>query len=156
VFELLNRLAHASVGLGWPAKLGLTVGVPILTFLFGVALALWLPADYFVREQARPTSHPAGRLAARILKNLAGWILLPLGVLMALPLVPGPGLVFILLGVSLADFPGKRRLEERLLGYSPVLQAVNRMRQRFGRAPIQIRPHIPRRPAAGPDSRAER
>jgi hypothetical protein len=156
VFELLNRLAHAYVGLAWPVKLGLTVGIPLLTFLFGVVLALWVPADFFVREQATPNRHAAVRLAARILKNLVGWILLPLGILMALPLVPGPGLVFILLGVSLVDFPRKRRLEERLLGYPPVFQAVNRMRQRFGRVPIQIRPHPPARLAAGPESQADR
>ncbi len=138
VFELLRRLAHGYAELGWPAKLVLLLGVPTLTFLFGVAIALLLPADYFVRERAAPARHPVIHLIARITKNLVGWAMIPLGVLMALPLVPGPGLVFILIGVSLADFPGKRRLEERLLGYPPVLQAVNRMRRRFGRAPVQI------------------
>jgi hypothetical protein len=156
VFEFLHRLARAYAGLGWPAGLALAVGVPTLTFLFGVALALWLPANYFVRERAAPTRHAALRLAARILKNLAGWVLLPLGILMALPLVPGPGLVFILIGISLADFPRKRRLEEKLLGYAPVLLAVNRMRQRFGRAPIQVHPHAHASSEAGPKSRADR
>lgn len=130
--------------------LALAIGVPTLTFLFGVAIALWLPGDYFVRDRTAPARHAAVRLAARILKNLVGWVMLPLGILMALPLVPGPGLVFILIGVSLADFPKKRRLEERLLGYPPVLQAVNRMRQRFGRAPVQIHPQ-PARPKTHAD-----
>lgn len=138
VSELLNRLANAYAGLGWPARFALILGVPTLTFFFGVAVALILPADYFVREHAAPARHPAVHLIVRFSKNLVGWVMIPLGILMALPLVPGPGLVFILIGVSLADFPGKRRLEERLLGYAPVLQAVNRMRQRFGRPAVQV------------------
>jgi hypothetical protein len=145
VFELLNGLAHAYAGLGWPARLALVLGVPTLTFLFGVAIALVLPADYFVRSFVVHATHPAVDLIERIIKNMVGWVMIPLGIFMALPLVPGPGLVFILIGVSLADFPGKRRLEERLLGYPPVLQAVNRMRQRFGRAPVQVHPQPARR-----------
>lgn len=141
VFELLHRLAHAYAGLGWPAGLALGIGVPTLTFLFGVAIAIGLPADYFVRDRTAPVRHAAAHIVVRILKNLVGWVMIPLGIFMALPLVPGPGLVFILIGVSLADFPKKRRLEERLLGYPPVLQAVNRMRQRFGRPAVQIHSH---------------
>jgi hypothetical protein len=138
---MLHRLARAYVGLGWPAGLALAIGVPVLTFLFGVAIAVWLPADYFVRQRRAPARHPAIHFFLRILRNLVGWVMILLGIFMALPLVPGPGLVFILIGVSLADFPGKRRLEERLLGYAPVLQAVNRMRQRFGRPAVQVHPH---------------
>jgi len=152
VFELLHRMAHAYVGLGWPAKLALMVGVPTMTFLFGVAVALWLPSDYFVREHVAPTRHALVRLVARVAKNLMGWIMLPLGIVMALPLVPGPGLVFILIGVSLVDFPGKRRWEERLLGYPPVLHAVNRMRQRFGRASVQVHPLPTRQPQPRADT----
>lgn len=148
MFELLHRLARAYAGLGWPAGLALAVGVPTLTFLFGVAIAVWLPADYFVRERTTPARYAAAHFALRILKNLVGWVMVPLGIFMALPLVPGPGLVFILIGVSLADFPKKRRLEERLLGYPPVLQAVNRMRQRFGRPAVQIHPHAPKLPTS--------
>lgn len=148
VIEFYRRVARVYVGLGWPAGLALTVVVPTLTFLFGVAVVLWLPADYFVREigHADRTAgfsrrHAVVRAMVRILKNALGWFMVPLGIFMALPLVPGPGLVFILIGISLVDFPGKRRLEERLLAYPPVLHAVNRMRQRFGRSPVLVHPH---------------
>jgi hypothetical protein len=144
VLEFYHRLLRAYVGLGWPAGLALAVFVPTLTFLFGVAVVLWLPSDYFVRSP--PTPHQGGfwqrhavvRVSVRILKNALGWFMVPLGIFMALPLVPGPGLVFILIGISLLDFPGKRHLEERLLAYPPVLHAVNRMRQRFGRSPVLV------------------
>jgi hypothetical protein len=175
VIEFYHRLVRAYVGLGWPVGVALTVVVPTLTFLFGVAVVLWLPSDYFVRgnedgdhandqmgtlggfpcppamvrgERSSPAPHASSfwrrhavvRMAVRILKNALGWFMVPLGIFMALPLVPGPGLVFILIGISLLDFPGKRRLEERLLAYPPVLHAVNRMRQRFGRSPVLVHP----------------
>ena len=138
MIEVIQRFARTYMELGWPVKVALLIVVPILTFLFGVVLALYLPADYFVRKDPGPTKHPTLRLIVRMAKNLVGWSLLPLGIFMALPLVPGPGLAFILIGISLMDFPGKRRLEERLLGYPPVLHAINSMRRRFGRAPVQI------------------
>ena len=141
VIELYHRLVRAYVGLGWPVGLALAVGVPTLTFLFGVAVVLWLPADYFVRNGAPPIPrHPVLRAAGRVFRNAFGWIMIPLGIFMALPLVPGPGLVFILIGISLVDFPGKQRLEERLLALPRVLHAVNRMRQRYGRLPMQVHP----------------
>jgi hypothetical protein len=176
VLEFYHRLVRAYVGLGWAAGLALAVVVPTLTFLFGVAVVLWLPSDYFVRgiaatehakdpmgtlggfpyppamvrgERSSPAPHAYDfwqrhrvvRVTVRILKNALGWFMVPLGIFMALPLVPGPGLVFILIGISLLDFPGKRHLEERLLAYPPVLHAVNRMRQRFGRSPVLVHPH---------------
>jgi hypothetical protein len=148
VVDFYHRLVRAYVGLGWPAGVALAVVVPTLTFLFGVAVVLWLPSDYFVRG-IEATDHAASfwrrhrvvRVTVRILKNALGWVMLPLGIFMALPLVPGPGLVFILIGISLLEFPGKRHLEERLLAYPPVLHAVNRMRQRFGRSPVLVHPH---------------
>jgi hypothetical protein len=141
VIEFYHRLVSAYVELGWPVGLALTVGVPTLTFLFGVAVVLWLPADYFVRNGAPPSArHPVLRASGYILKNALGWFMIPLGIFMALPLVPGPGLVFILIGISLVDFPGKQRLEERLLAYPRVLHAVNRLRQRYGRLPMQVHP----------------
>jgi hypothetical protein len=53
-------------------------------------------------------------------------------------LVPGPGLVFILIGISLLDFPGKRSLERRLLAVPVVLRFLNEVRQRFRRPPLII------------------
>ena len=51
---------------------------------------------------------------------------------MSLPLVPGPGLVFILLGLSLLDFPGKRALQRRVVTRPFVLRVLNKTRTRFG------------------------
>lgn len=49
---------------------------------------------------------------------------------------PGPGVLTILIGVMLLNFPGKRRLERKLVERPRVLEAINRLRARFGKAPL--------------------
>jgi hypothetical protein len=116
-------------------------GLAVVTTAFGVAVIVLLPADHFSRLPDHDVwwrQHRALRWTGLILKNLVGLVLLPLGIFMALPLVPGPGLVFILVGLSLLDFPGKRRLERRLLRVPTVHQFIDRVRRRFGRPPLIV------------------
>jgi len=54
-------------------------------------------------------------------------VLVVLGIIMALPGVPGPGILTIVLGVMLLNFPGKRRLERWLIRRPMVLSAMNRL-----------------------------
>jgi len=72
--------------------LALTVGVPTLTLLFGVAVVLYLPADYFVRgtgDVTSPRRHEVVRVTVRISRTLLGGHVAS-RIFMALPLVPGP------------------------------------------------------------------
>lgn len=117
-----------------PLAVALALAVPVLSFLAGVVAVLALPADYFVRPKPRVLqSRPVLRLALRIGRNAVGVLAFLVGVVMAVPLVPGPGVLFLLVGLGLVDFPGKRALQLRLLRQPRVLQSVNRMRARFGR-----------------------
>ncbi len=43
----------------------------------------------------------------------------------------------ILLGVMISDFPGKERLERKIVSYPKVLEALNRLRERFGKPPLK-------------------
>jgi hypothetical protein len=118
----------------------LAVCIPVLSFALGLAVILALPAEYFVRPSYTAglwRSHRLLRLSLLIAKNLVGWLLFLVGVVLALPLVPGPGALFMLIGLGLVDFPGKRALERRLLRQRHVLHSVNRIRARFGRPPLQ-------------------
>ena len=63
-----------------------------------------------------------------------------LGILLSLPLVPGQGLLTILIGLLLINFPGKRRLERKLVRRPKVLQFINRIRSRFGQASLVVDP----------------
>ena len=57
---------------------------------------------------------------------------------MAVPVIPGPGILILVLGVILLDFPGKRRLEQWLVRRATVLNAMNRLRQRYGKPPLVV------------------
>jgi hypothetical protein len=141
VVEHIRRLAQR---LGTAGMLAIALGGLALTLVLtaaAMAAVVWMPADHFSRppgQDALALSHPVVRWTVKILKNVAGLLIVPLGVVLALPGVPGPGLVFILIGLSLLDFPGKRRLERRLLGFPAVLHFLNRARARFGRPPLVI------------------
>jgi hypothetical protein len=96
-----------------------------------------IPPDYFNRESDSASS-PARRstlgVIARIAKNILGALLLIAGLLMLF--TPGQGILAIVLGVSLLDVPGKRALQRRLVGNPKVLKAINKMRIKAGRTPL--------------------
>ena len=116
----------------------LAVGLPVLMFAVGVVVVLGLPSDYFVRVSApHGNEHRALRFLLAALKNILGVLVFAAGFVMAIPLVPGPGVLFMVLGLGMVDFPGKRRLEQRLLRQPLVFSSVNKMRARFGRPPMR-------------------
>ena len=122
---LLGALSFVVVSIG---------GVAVLR-----ALLIRLPADYFSRSRSRMSwmdAHPVLRWGGLILKNTAGAALVVLGIVLSVPGVPGPGFLTILLGVTVMDFPGKRRLERWLIGRPSILQPVNRLRERHGKPPL--------------------
>jgi len=106
----------------------------VITFVaavFGLPVVLAkLPADYFVAPQV------PGSLRSRVIRNLVGWPLLLIGLIL-IPL-PGQGLLTVLAGLVLADVPGKRRMALFLLRQGPIGRAVDLMRDRHGVGPLQI------------------
>ena len=140
--EYLRRVAQVYGSLGFAVQAAIVIGVAILTTAIGIAMVVWIPADHFKSDRPQPTSwwrsQPVLYGSVVVLKNAAGLVFLALGVVMALPLVPGPGLVFMLLGLSLLDFPGKRTMEKRLLAVPAVIGFLNGVRARFGRLPLVL------------------
>lgn len=137
--EFLLHLQHAHASWLWGALAFLlsAVGSAALTGLVLVRL----PSDYFlagVRPAGMPHGHPFKRFLVRWLRNLGGVTIIVVGVLLSLPGVPGQGLLTILIGLMLLDFEAVRRLERWLLLRPSVLGPVNRLRARFGRAPLDI------------------
>ena len=93
-----------------------------------------LPRDVYTRPRARRV-FPAGvGLAVALVRNLAGLAIVAAGILMLV--LPGQGILSIAIGLALVDFPGKGRLERRLLGDRRVFGAMNAIRRRFGRPPL--------------------
>jgi hypothetical protein len=141
VISFYRWLTHAYGSMGLLAKVLAVLTLAVVTSALGVVIVVWLPADHFSRlpdPDAGWRRHRVLRWTVLVSKNLLGLLVLPFGILMALPLVPGPGLVFILIGLSLLDFPGKRSLERRLLTVPVVLRFLNEVRQRFRRPPLLI------------------
>jgi hypothetical protein len=140
--EFLRRVAQAYGTENLAVHAAIVLGSAVLTTAFGIATVVWIPSDHFQPDRPQRTSwwrsQPVLYGTVLVLKNAVGLVFFALGAVMALPLVPGPGLVFMLLGLSLLDFPGKRVLERKLLGIPAVIGFLNRVRARFGRAPLIV------------------
>jgi hypothetical protein len=126
------------------------VAVTLITFVLSIVVCvvviIRIPHDYFLGDHAPDTwrhRHPLVRWPLLIGKNLAGVILILLGLVMSVPGVPGQGILTILLGAMLLNFPGKRRIEKWLLRRRGVLKSVNRIRSRYGRPPLLLDPETP-------------
>lgn len=141
MFDLLSDFVS---GLTWQKVL---VGASIFLASFLVNLGIVslilvkLPADHF--SKSRKTKfwagpRPAIHAAKVIGKNIAGVLLVALGIVLSLPGVPGQGLLTVLLGIMLLDFPGRHRLEQKLLSKPSIVNTINRLRARFDKPPLQL------------------
>lgn len=142
--DRLHRLLTTAIsllqrgGLWW--GLAISAAAAVISFAAVVAIVVSWPPDRF---KAEDDAAPAMRrpLILHVLlvvaKNLAGVVLVALGLIMAVPGVPGQGLLTAVIGLSLVSFPGKRRLERRLIRRPLLLRAVNRLRARFHRPPLE-------------------
>ena len=103
-------------------------------------LLLRLPSDYFVREDRKPIPlrqrHPVLRITLIVLKNALGGVLVLGGI--AMLVLPGQGILSILIGLSLIDFPGKFWLERKLVQRRAVHRTINWLRRKRGREPIEV------------------
>lgn len=121
------------------------VAFTVITAFVSLAMVTWvvvrLPADYFVSERSAGRwnqSHALIRWPMLILQHFFGVALIVLGIIMALPGVPGQGFLTVMVGVMMLEFPGKRRLEAWVLRRRGVSTGINKMRVRFGREPLQL------------------
>ena len=103
-------------------------------------LIIRMSADYFLRPEPAVESwrsrHPALRISILVIKNVLGVVLLLAG--LAMLVLPGQGIITILVAISLLNFPGKRGLELRIIRQGPVLQAINWIRARARRPPLVV------------------
>lgn len=113
----------------------LVLGIVGITMFFATLAAIpWLvrrlPHDYFVRR-APPRSR-----ATKVIRNVVGGLLVVAGV--AMLVLPGQGVVTILLGLSVVDLPVKDRLVRRLLQQRRIHDGIQRVRARAGKRPLLV------------------
>jgi hypothetical protein len=139
VAELPARVgALLSKGGLW-VGIGISAGLAVGSIALVVVVVINWRADHFRHwpPGASPPGAPEHPLAT-VAKNMAGVVLVLLGLVMALPGIPGQGILTMIVGITLIDFPGKRGLERRLIGRPRILRSINRLRTRFHRAPLDL------------------
>lgn len=124
--------------------IGLTVAsvIGFIGSLIAIPLILVrLPADYFDTRTPRhwmQNHHPLLRLVGLVVKNVVGAVFFLAG--FAMLFLPGQGLLTMLIGVSLMDFPRKRELEAKMIGQPTLLGVINSMRHKFDKPPLTLAP----------------
>lgn len=119
-------------------------GISIVTSVISLLSLPWLvsriPEDYFLSAQRHPSpwkqSQPVLRMAVLIGKNLLGAVLLTGGLVMIF--VPGQGLLTIAMGILLLDYPGKFKLERRVVRIPRVIGSLNWLRGKIGARPLLV------------------
>jgi hypothetical protein len=107
------------------------------TLLAIPAILIRLPKEYFHDDHPRTwmeDHHPILRHVGLAIKNVVGTIFLVAG--FAMLFLPGQGLLTMVIGISLIDFPGKRKIEKRLVSQPTIFQAINALREKFGKPPF--------------------
>ena len=99
-----------------------------------------IPVDYFdsSKRELSPfkTSNPIIWLILFITKNVMGYLLIIGGILMLV--LPGQGLLTILLGLIFSDYPGKYKLEKKLITIKPIYRYINWVRKKSDIEPIKL------------------
>lgn len=136
--EFIRTQRLSGANLGW--FLLLFVVMFLGSLAVAAAILVRLPADYFEGDgkPVKPRS-----LAFRIAKNALGVFVVLFGIALSAPGVPGQGILTILIGIMLLEFPGKRKLERRIIGRPGILKRINSLRARYGREPLRIPVAVP-------------
>jgi hypothetical protein len=119
---------------------GIVISAVLTVGSIGLAVAIvvhW-PANRFSDTHAPAKGTPLVEVLHAIWRNVAGVILILLGIAMSLPGIPGQGFLTIIIGITLLDIPGKRGLERRLISRPRILRLINGMRARFKRPPMEL------------------
>lgn len=115
----------------WAA--GFSVALFLATLIAAPIAIVRIPANYFESDQRRRAEDG---LALRIARNILGWLLIAAGLVMLV--IPGPGVLVAVLGVALADFPGKYKAQRWLITRGSVLKRANTLRARYAKPPLKV------------------
>ena len=126
---------------GFLASWGLLIAIVgfIATLVIIPIIVVALPDDYFVRSRRvkhNPQQISITRVVLVFAKNIFGAMLIIAGAMMLI--LPGQGLLTILLGLMLTNFPGKYALERKLVGMKSVSKSINWIRDKAGKNPMTL------------------
>lgn len=108
--------------------------------IFGIKyFAAKIPYDYFLRKEKFSRLRERSIflwLVYKLLKNLIGYILIFFGVLALI--LPGQGVIMILIGLVMSDYPGKLNLEKKIISINSVRKGINWLRMKSGVRDIEL------------------
>jgi uncharacterized membrane protein SpoIIM required for sporulation len=134
VVDIWSRYQQEVWVLGIASAAMLVISAALIPYLI-----VRLPADFYAESNHRRRifqDRPLLRSVFLTVKNTLGGFLLLAGILMLV--LPGQGILTILAALALLDFPGKRRLEMRILHRPAILKSINWLRRRAGREPLSF------------------
>ncbi len=131
----------AHIHQAWVGGLSL---LSVITFIASLLIipmmVVKMPEDYFLYDKSHlkdfRRQHPIIRLFSVIFKNILGAVFIVAGVVMLI--LPGQGVLTILIGFTLVNFPRKRALERRIIQNQAVHKVVNWIRAKAGKAPVRV------------------
>jgi hypothetical protein len=130
-------MAHQYL-LGWIGVISLLVfSLSLLSLPWFVAM---IPEDYFLSQKRNQTilkNESFGIwIIIFILKNSIGLLLVTGGILMLF--LPGQGVLTIIAGLIMTDYPGKFELERRIVSNKKILEKLNWLRNKANQPSLKI------------------
>lgn len=126
---------HASAAPHLPAIGFLSMGFSLATIVIVPVVIRIMPADYYTSShKVKISSFSLGEILLAVLKNVIGFVLVLAGI--AMIVLPGQGVLTIILGLALMNFPGKRRIEIWLFHHKTVSKSLNWLRQKMHQPPF--------------------
>jgi ABC-type Fe3+ transport system permease subunit len=122
------------------AATAVSIAVLVLCTVGVVIVLVRLPQDYFLQRRGplidRLRRNSWGKNLLLVGKNLLGVVLVLAGVLMLV--LPGQGIITVLAGLVLLDYPRKHEVERKIVSRKPVRRAINWLRERFSTPPLRV------------------
>lgn len=116
--------------------------ITLITFITSLIVIPYiiinLSPNYFLlkKQSMYEYKHPFFRYLVLIVKNILGYILFLLGIVMLF--IPGQGLLSMALGILLMNFPGKKNVERKFFSNKKVNNVINLIRRKFGKDEIHF------------------
>lgn len=97
-----------------------------------------LPSNYFLAENSTQIVSKTNKSVFfgvnKLIQNIVGVFLILAGI--AMLVLPGQGVLTILIGLGVTNFPAKYKLERKLVSKKSVFKSLNWMRKRAGKEPF--------------------
>ena len=116
----------------------------IIGFIGSLLVIPWIliqiPSDYFSYSKRKKhqwgSYPPIIRLVLLLIKNIFGVIFIISGIIMLF--IPGQGIITIIIGIILTDFPYKYKIERWIINRPAILRSINKLRVKAKQSPLKI------------------